>query len=44
MVEKSTKRKRKPYRRCLYDIMRENKDLGRYINPLGKLSKYALPF
>jgi len=44
MVGKSTKRKRKIYRRCLYDIMRENKDLGRYINPLGKLSKYALPF
>lgn len=44
MEKKSTKRKRKPYRRCLYDIMRENKDLGRYINPLGKLPKYELPF
>lgn len=44
MVKRNTKRKRKPYRRSLYDVMRENINLGRYINPLGKLSKYALPF
>lgn len=30
--------------RSLKEHMRENRALGRYINPLGMLSKNALPF
>lgn len=30
--------------RSLKEQMRENKALGRYINPLGIMSKNALPF
>nr|DAI95364.1 MAG TPA: hypothetical protein [Caudoviricetes sp.] len=28
----------------LKQVMKENRNLNRYINPLGKLSKGALPF
>lgn len=30
--------------RSLWEEMKENKALGRYINPLGVVSKNALPF